>query len=147
MKKIIVILVFAIFLISSCSQRGTDAAKAKKLIDYNKKKFDSLPLSGKIVNGIREINIKGSQYEWEPENIVVSKGDKVRLIVESIDVPHGFEIEGIQIPEWNPDNLIKKGDKATLEFTAKDSGVWDTICSGYCGPGHGTMKRKFIVRE
>ena len=147
MKKIIVILVFAIFLISSCSQRGTDAAKAKKLIDYNKKKFYSLPLSGKIVNGIREINIKGSQYEWEPENIVVSKGDKVRLIVESIDVPHGFEIEGIQIPEWNPDNLIKKGDKATLEFTAKDSGVWDTICSGYCGPGHGTMKRKFIVRE
>lgn len=147
MKKIIPTLTLMLFLLSACSFEGTDAAKAKKLIDYHKKKFDSLPLSGKIVDGAREINVKGSQYEWEPENIVVSKDDKVRLIVESIDVPHGFEIEGIQIPGWNPDNLIKEGDKATLEFVAEEAGVWETVCTGYCGPGHGTMKRKFIVRE
>jgi|GEM_PF-3282510 cytochrome c oxidase subunit 2 len=146
MKKILLILVVALF-VSSCSSQDQDASKAKKIIDYHKKKFDSLPLSGRVADGVREIEVKGSQYEWQPENIVVKKGEKIRLIVTSLDVPHGFEIEGIIIPNWNVDNLIKKNEKAVLEFTADEAGVWDTVCTGYCGPGHGTMKKKFIVRE
>ncbi|MBI2658292.1 cupredoxin domain-containing protein [Candidatus Woesearchaeota archaeon] len=147
MKKIIMVLVLATFIISACSKEDDDTAKARKIIEYHKKKFDSLPLSGKVINGVREIEVKGSQYEWQPENIVVKKGEKVRLLVASLDVPHGFEIEGIVIPGWDIGKLIKKGDTAVLEFTAEEAGSWDTVCTGYCGPGHGTMKRKFIVRE
>lgn len=148
MKKIIVILALSIIFASACSLKGNDdMAKAKKLIDYNKKKFDSLPLSGKVLNGVREIELKALQYRWEPENIVVSKGDKVRLAVTSVDVPHGFELEGIVIPGWNPDNVIKEGDKVTFELTAEEAGTWDIVCTGYCGPGHPGMKGKYIVRE
>lgn len=147
MKRIIIFLLIAVFLIGACSRDDEDTAKARKIIEYHKNKFDSLPLSGKTVNGVREIEVKGSQYEWQPENIVVKKGEKIRLLVTSLDVPHGFEIEGILIPGWDVDRFVRKGDTAVLEFTAEEEGVWDTVCTGYCGPGHGTMKRKFIVRE
>jgi|SRR3989338_562985 len=148
MKKIILILMLAIVFMSACaSKEDEDTTKARKLIEYHKAKFDSLPLSGAMVDGIREIEVKGSQYEWQPENIVVNKGDRIRMTVTSLDVPHGFEIEGLVIPGWSPDNLIRAGEKAILEFTAEEAGVWDTVCTGYCGPGHGEMKRKFIVRE
>jgi len=39
-----------------------------------------------------------------------------------------------------------KGQKAEAEFTAELPGAWDIVCTGYCGPGHAGMKRKFIVR-
>ena len=147
MKKMILAFAIALLLIAGCAKKeDQDTLKARKIIDYHMKEFDSFPLSGSVIDGTRVIELKGSQYTWEPENIVVNKGDKVRLIVESLDVPHGFEIEGIMIPNWNPDNLIRKGDKAVLEFTADSAGMWDTVCTGYCGAGHATMKRKFIVR-
>ena|SRR3989338_961364 len=149
MKKIAFIaVVLALFLISSCSTReDEDTLKARKLIEYQKNKFDSLPLSGKIVNGVREIEVRALQYRWEPESIVVKKGEKIKLTIESDDVQHGFEIEGVQIPGWNVDDPIKKGEKVVLEYTADESGTWDLVCTVYCGPGHVGMRRIYIVKE
>ena len=147
MKKIIIFMAFAVLLISACSSQDSDSIKAKKIIEYHKKQFDGLPFSGSVKDGVREINVKALQYRWDPDAIVVKKGEKIRLIVESIDVPHGFELEGIQIPGWDPDNLLKKGENVTLEFTADESGVWDLVCTGYCGPGHADMRGKYIVKE
>lgn len=147
MKKIFLFLLLIIFLIISCSQKeDEDTLKAGKLIDYHKKKFDNLPLSGKVVNGVREIEVKSFQYGWEPENVVVKKGEKIRFIVESVDVPHGFELEGIVIPGWDPDKAIKKGNKVILDVNADEAGTWDMVCTVYCGPGHTGMKGKYIVR-
>ena len=148
MKKTIIFLLVMAVLISACAPKeDEDAIKAKKIIEYHKKKFDNLPLSGKIANGAREIEVKTFQYGWEPENIVVKKGEKVRFIVENVDVPHGFEIEGILIPGWDTENAIKKGDKTVLEINAEEAGVWDMVCTVYCGPGHTGMKGKYIVKN
>lgn len=148
MKKIILILVLGIFLISACSQKeDEDTIKAKKIIDFHKKKFDGLPLSGKVVDGVREIEVRAFQYGWDPDTIVVKKMDDIRFIVESIDVPHGFEIEGIAIPNWDPDKAVRKGSKVVLKLTADEAGIWDVVCTAYCGPGHIGMKGKYIVRE
>ena len=148
MKKIFAILLLSIFFISACAPKeDEDTLKAKKLTGYHKKKFDNLPLSGKIINGVREIEVKAIQYRWEPDTIVVKKGEKIRFIVETIDVQHGFELEGIVIPGWDPDKAIKKGGKTILEINADEAGAWDLVCTIYCGPGHTGMKGKYIVRE
>lgn len=147
-KTIFAGFILLLFLLSSCSQKEDEAdLKAKKIIEYHKTKFDSIPLSGKMVNGVREINVKALQYRWEPENIVVKKGEKIRLVIESPDVPNGFEIEGVQIPGWNLDDTIKKGEKIILEYSADETGTWDMVCTVYCGPGHVGMKGKYIVKE
>ncbi|MBS3100727.1 cupredoxin domain-containing protein [Candidatus Woesearchaeota archaeon] len=158
MKKLFMALALIFVFISACAPKeDKDAINAKKLIEYHKKKFDSLPLSGKIANGVREIGVKAFQYGWEPESIVVKKGEKVRFIVETADVPHGFELEGIIIPGWDPDKSVrkgwdpdksvKKGDKTILEINAEEAGVWDMVCTAYCGPGHTGMKGKYIVKN
>src|SRR3989344_4176604 len=146
MKKTIIFLFIAMVLISACApKKDDDTIKAKKIIEYHKNKFDNLPLSGKIVNGIREIEVKAFQYGWEPANIVVKKGEKIRFIIETADVPHGFELEGIIIPEWDIDKAIKKEDKVILEVNAEEAGAWDLVCTVYCGPGHLGMRGKYIV--
>ena len=147
MKKIIAVLVLVAFFISSCSKEDEDTLKAKKIIEYHKKKFDNLPLSGKVVNGFREIEVKAIQYRWELDTIVVKKGEKIRFVIESVDVPHGFELEGIVIPGWDPDKVIRKGDKTILEIQADEAGAWDMVCTAYCGPGHIGMKGKYIVKN
>ena len=148
MKKISFIFVLLVFLISACTQKeNQDTLNAKKIIEYHKKKFDNLPLSGKIVNGVREIEVNAYQYGWEPENIVVKKGEKIRFMITSIDVPHGFELEGIIIPGWDVDKSINKGDKTILEVNADEAGAWDLVCTIYCGPGHIGMRGKYIVKE
>ena len=149
MKKIIAVLVFILFLISGCSnsKKDSDTAQAQKIIDYHKKKFESLPLSGNLINGRREIEVKAYQYRWDPDTIVVKKGEKIKMTVEAVDVPHGFEIEGVQIPGLNIDEPIKKNEKRTVEFTANEAGSWDLVCTTYCGPGHAGMKGKYVVKE
>ena len=148
MKKIISILIILAFLVSACSPKeDEDTLKAKKIIEYHKNKFDNLPLSGKVVDGIREIQVKAFQYGWEPENIVVKKGEKIRFVIETADVPHGFELEGIVIPGWDIDKAIKKEDKVILEVNAEEAGAWDLVCTVYCGPGHLGMRGKYIVKE
>ena len=136
-----------IIIISACYKTEDDATqKARKIIEYNKQKFDNLPLSGKIVNGAREIEIKAIQYRWEPDTIVVKKGEKIKFIVSSEDSPHGFELEGLMIPELDTSKPIKKGDKIVAETTADQVGSWDMVCTVYCGPGHPGMRGKYIVR-
>src|SRR3989338_3982933 len=106
-KLIFIALVLLLIFVSACSQKeDLDTANARKLIEYNKQKFDSLPLTGQVVNGVREIKLTAYQYDWEPESIVVKKGEKIKITIESRYVPHGFEIEGINIPGWDPDKLI-----------------------------------------
>ena len=148
MKKTISILIILAFLVSACAQKEDgDTLKAKKIIEYHKNKFDNLPLSGKVVDGIREIQVKAFQYGWEPENIVVKKEEKIRFVIETADVPHGFELEGIVIPGWDIDKAIKKEDKVILEVNAEEAGAWDLVCTVYCGPGHLGMRGKYIVKE
>lgn len=148
MKRITAFLLLLVFLLSACSQKeDEDTIKARKIIDYHKKKFDNLPLSGKVVNDVREIEITSIQYRWEPDTVVVKKGEKIKFLITSDDVSHGFELEGIVIPGWDPEKAITKDDKIILEVTAEDAGVWDIVCTIYCGPGHTGMKGKYIVRE
>src|SRR3989338_8631850 len=134
MKKILLVLFTLVFLVSACSPKeDEDTLKAKKIIEYHKKKFGNLPLSGKIVDGVREIEVKSIQYRWEQDTIVVKKGEKIRFIIETVDVPHGFELEGIVIPDWDPEKAVTKGNKTILEVTADEAGTWDMVCTVYCG--------------
>ena len=148
MRKIIAFLFMAVFLVSACATKeDEDTIKARKIIEYHKNKFDSLPLSGKIVDGVREIEVKAIKYRWEPDTIVVKKGEKIRFIIEAVDVPHGFELEGIVIPGWGPEKAVRKEDKTILEVMADEAGAWDMVCTVYCGPGHTGMKGKYIVKN
>jgi len=98
-------------------------------------------LSGRLENGVRVIELKASKFKFEPDPIVVKKGEKIRFVAKSTDVTHG-----IAIPEFKV-NLVMPTDKeAVVEFIADKTGEFRTNCSVFCGMGHGKMKGKLIVK-
>ncbi|MBI2139945.1 cupredoxin domain-containing protein [Candidatus Woesearchaeota archaeon] len=133
--------------LSGCGRlEDSDTLKARKVLNYHQGKFDNEPVSGKLEGGVRVVEVKAYRFFFEPPKIVVNKGEKIRLVVSAEDVPHGFEIEGFEIPGYNIETVIMPGFPMTIDFIADEKGVWDIICTIYCGFGHSTMKGLFIVK-
>ena len=139
------IFLLSLIILAGC---GANSAKvdAQKINAYYDQKYDTMPASGEVIDGVRVIEIKASQFTFDPEVVVVNQGEKIRLIISAEDVPHGFEIEGLELPNFDINDPIKPGEPVTIEFTAKEKGVWEIICSIYCGFGHSGMSGLFVVR-
>ena len=104
----------------------------------------------------REFFIKARQYAYDPPRITVNKGDEVRIRLASLDVIHGFFLEGHDI-----DALIEPGvrkfklrhpsegkefvDVNDLVFTAERPGKFRYRCSHTCGTLHPFMQGELIV--
>ncbi len=91
---------------------------------------------------VKDINFEAYQWGFLPETVIVKKGDFVRLRAVSRDVTHG-----IYIKEYGINTSVKKGEVKIIEFPADKSGVFDIVCSVYCGEGHSGMKAKLIVEK
>ncbi len=122
MKKIILLLII-LLLISACSKENPSNGKT--------------PLQGDV----KEFKVIAKQFAFEPETIEINKGDKVRLIVTSVDVPHG-----IAIPEYGINERLDPGKPVTIEFIADKEGSFTSFCSVFCGSDHSKMKGKIIVK-
>jgi len=88
------------------------------------------------------ITMTAKNFDFDPSVITVKKGEKVRLLITSTDREHGIKIEGYDINQ-----VLKKGETETIEFTADKAGTFVFKCSVYCGRGHGKMKGKLVVEE
>ncbi len=104
----------------------------------------------------KEFYIKARQYAYEPAKITVNKGDKVHIKLASLDVIHGFFLEGHDI-----DALIEPGvqkfklrhpsqgreftDVDEIVFTADYPGKFRFRCSHTCGTMHPFMLGEMIV--
>ena len=146
MRKIIVLLLAIIFLVSACSQQKAEnpADLVGKGSDVQRQTQQAGQTSaGNAVASqaeVKEFKITAKQFAFTPDTIEVNKGDKVRLIVTSLDVPHG-----IAIKEYDINERLEVGKPTTIEFTADKQGTFTTYCSVFCGAGHSNMKGKIIV--
>ncbi len=143
-KFIILLFILSVLLLVGCSD--DNIIKANKLLEYHADKYKDIESTGVLENGVRTIHIKAYQFYFEPDLIIVNKGEKIKIIIEAMDVPHGFEIEGFNIPDYDINTKIRPGIPLTLEFEANEEGAWEFICSVYCGFGHSTMKGIFVIR-
>jgi cytochrome c oxidase subunit 2 len=92
--------------------------------------------------GVHKFTITATNYEFDPGVITVKKGEKVRLLITATDRDHGIKIDAFDINQ-----VLKKGDPTTIEFTADKAGTFEFKCSVYCGKGHRKMKGKLVVEE
>lgn len=79
---------------------------------------------------------------FKPNLIVVEKGQKVRLVVESMDVVHGFTIPSLDI-NTEP---IDVGKRKVIEFMAEKEGIYFFGCSVRCSPYYFFMRGIIIVK-
>ena len=87
-----------------------------------------------------ETKVTAKKFEFVPSAIHVKKGDHVKLVITATDHDHGFKLEAFQV-----DQLLKKGEATTVEFTADRAGTFPFACSHFCGLGHKKMKGELVV--
>ncbi len=108
------------------------------------------------------ISLEAKKYGYSPARIVVNKGDTVVLKPTSLDVTHGFLLDGYPVEailkqqgltflkyNWQDENgnLQTDWDKVTeIEFTAEKSGKFSYRCTQTCGNLHPFMTGELIVR-
>ena len=143
MRKIILLLVLGIFLVSACSQQKSESMVGQGTPVRQQVPAGGNPVEEKAVGTIgtvREFTMTAKQFVFEPAVIEFNKGDRIKLIVTSTDVPHG-----ISIPEYGINERLDPGKPKTIEFTADKEGSFTAFCSVFCGSGHSNMKGKIIV--
>ena len=91
--------------------------------------------------GVKEFELIARQWEFEPNTIIVSKGDLVKIKIKNIDVAHG-----IAIKEFGVSEKFNAGEEVSFEFIADKVGEFAFYCNVLCGPGHSTMNGKLIVK-
>lgn len=78
---------------------------------------------------------------FDPDVITVKKGVPVKLVLMTMDVPHGFAIQGLGIDT----GVIL--DKKIIEFTPLKEGVYIFICTINCSPLHHFMRGTLVVED
>lgn len=136
MRKFVLFLVLSVFLLSACSRQNPE-----ELAGQGTPVPDNLNGNTDKPGTTKEFRMTAKQFAFEPATIEVSKGDRVRLIVTSTDVPHG-----ISIPEYGINERLDVGKPVAIEFTADKEGTFTSFCSVFCGSGHSSMKGKIVVK-
>ncbi len=86
---------------------------------------------------------KGADYLLEVDNpLVVPVGKRVRLIVTSNDVIHGWYVPQLGINQYGIPGFIKD-----TWFTAEKTGTYRGQCSQICGKLHGYMPISVVVKS
>ena len=100
--------------------------------------------NGNVVNDVsvtsadssaRVIQLTASRFTYTPSVVRVKLGEKVKIVVDNTDTPHG-----ILIPDLN----VRGMD--SVEFTADKAGTFQFRCPTMCGLGHRNMTGTLIVQ-
>ncbi len=134
MKRGILLFLIVIFLVGCSAKPSVQVAPQQVVIEQQSSEAQE-------PQNIKEISVTAKQFSFEPNPIVVSKGDKVRLSITSQDVTHGFSIN-----DYNINVQVPPGKITLVEFLADKAGTFEIKCSVVCGSGHSAMRGSLIVQ-
>lgn len=86
------------------------------------------------------IRIRASRFFYQPERIIVKKGQPVVLAIEAVDRVHGFSI-----PQLGIRAELTPGQTAVVRFTPTRTGTLGFHCDIFCGSGHEEMAGEIVV--
>ena len=88
----------------------------------------------------REIKVSARKFTFTPKTITVARGERIRLVITSEDVDHGFAIK-----EFGIDQEIKAKETKVIELNPDKEGRYQFACSVFCGDGHAEMIGELVV--
>jgi len=120
--KLILILIIGVTLVG-IKMFGTFSIKEKNVQNETQK------------SEAKEFNVKAFRFGYTPDEIIVNKGDRVKIIINNIDTIHGINIPKLGV-----------SGNDVVEFIADKTGEFEWFCNNLCGLGHMQMKGKLIVK-
>ena len=107
------------------------------------------------------IDLQAQKYQFTPSRIIVNKGDTIIIRPTSLDVTHGFFLDGYDLEftikqeglallkyTWEEDDGTQKTDwdkVREIEFVAQKTGKFTYRCFQICGNLHPFMTGELIV--
>ncbi|HEY2421569.1 MAG TPA: cytochrome c oxidase subunit II [Neobacillus sp.] len=87
-----------------------------------------------------ELVFVASTFVYNPGDVKVPLGAKVKVIATTKDVIHGFEVAGTNI-----NMMLEPGYVSEYTTTFDKAGEYLIVCNEYCGAGHHLMSSKIEV--
>ena len=91
-----------------------------------------------------EITMYAYQWKFDYCSITVYEGQTVTIMLESLDIPHGFAIDGY--PEIGSIH-ISPNAQSVIKFMADKTGTFTYYCTVFCGEGHPLHTGQFVVQS
>ncbi|GAB4532972.1 MAG: hypothetical protein Kow0063_14270 [Anaerolineae bacterium] len=88
-----------------------------------------------------QVTLVTGQFAFDPPVLRVRQGDRVLLTLQSVDVVHGFYLDGYGI-----EARVEPGTSQQVEFIADRAGKYRYRCSVSCGTLHPFMIGELLVR-
>ena len=141
-----VLVVFNVAVGISGFMLGVQVPVPERLVDPN-----TIAKTGNFANpGLRTlapnkyeayILTQASPWKFLPDKLEVPVNSTVTFYVTSVDVQHGFKLEGTNV---NVQILPGQISKMTVTFTQK--GTFPFVCTEFCGVGHQNMFGTLVVK-
>ncbi len=84
---------------------------------------DTLPDTSDVM--AQAITVEGGSFYFKPNEIRVKKGEKVKIILNSMDAMHDFVIDEFNVKS----EQIKGGSSTQVEFIPNKTGTFEFYCS------------------
>lgn len=102
-------------------------------------------LGGRALHSIAQpaphrIAIEARKFEYTPDQVSVTLGQPVTLVISSPDFAHGFSL-----PDFGLRADAVPGKDVEVTFTPNKAGRFAWVCDNFCGEGHDEMSGWFIV--
>lgn len=81
-----------------------------------------------------EVVMIGRAWGYQPGQLTVPAGAEIVFRITSVDVLHGFSVEGTRL-----NAMLIPGQITELTYTFREPGEHLIICHEYCGLGHHNM--------
>lgn len=88
----------------------------------------------------RVVNITTRRFFYEPAEIPLRAGERVSIVVQSIDFIHGMNL-----PDLGQRYDFVPGRATQFEPQPMKPDVIDFLCDNFCGEGHENMHGRFVV--
>lgn len=74
---------------------------------------------------VTTINMTGNNFSFDPSVIKVKVGEKVKVVLNAVDMPHDFVVDELDVRT----DIAQPGETVEVEFTATEVGEYEYYCS------------------
>lgn len=119
----------------AATEQSSDAASSAPAQAASSKPAVTAPATGS-----RTVLMTVTNFKFEPAQITVKKGEKIKLQVTAIEGTHG-----LAIPDLGVNVSVAPGQTVTIDIPTMKTGTFSFFCSIPCGSGHRDMRGMIVI--
>lgn len=74
---------------------------------------------------VQTIDVEAGSFYYKPNEIMVKKGQKVKIVITAVSMMHDFNIDELDVKM----PIVQNGSTGTVEFTPDKTGEFEYYCS------------------